>query len=182
MNPPVRCLSHILPIHKVSKASAVRWAVTSAGPPAADFGTASPCGGRTYGGPAGCVRAGGWGDFLTKKAGHSSSFLDSRCRGNCPTTTTAISMRCFPRRRLPASAACRAVRSTGRLRGASCGRLGSATGSGSSPASWSVGSGSKPLPLIPRPRLRGHADRTRFREGACAPCSIRRAMDRRRLR
>lgn len=182
MNPPGLCLGRTLPIRKVSKASAGRLAVTSAGPSAADFGTASPCGGRSYGGPAGCVRAVGRGDFLTKKAGHSSSFLDSRCRGNCPTTPTAISRRCFPRRRLPVSAACRAARSTGRLRGASCGRLGSATGSGSSPASWSVGSGSGRSPSILLPSQNGRAGRTRFRVAACAHCSTKRATDRRRLR
>lgn len=182
MNPPVRCLSRTLTIYKVSKASGSPLAVTSAGPPAADFGTASPCGGRTYGGPAGCVRAGGWGDFLTKKAGHSSSFLDSRCRGNCPTTTTAISRRCSPRRRLPASAACRVGRSTERLRAASCGRRGSAIASGFSPASWSVGSGSGPLPLSFLPGRRGPEGRARFPAAACALCSTRRATDRRRLR
>lgn len=31
---------------------------TPAGPPAADFGTASPCGGRPYGGPAGALTFG----------------------------------------------------------------------------------------------------------------------------
>jgi excisionase family DNA binding protein len=48
MHPPVPCLGRTLLIHNVSKVQKL----FAAGPPAADFGTASPCGGRLYGGPA----------------------------------------------------------------------------------------------------------------------------------
>lgn len=150
--------------------------------PAADFGTASPCGNRLYGRQAECVRELAKDDCLTKKAGHSSSSLDSRCRGNCPTTLTPTLSNCSPQRTLPVPAVCRAERSTERLRGASCGRLGFATDSGSSPASWSVGSGSRPLPLIPRSGPRDRQGRAGLPAAACALCSTRRATDRRAMR
>jgi len=144
-----------------------RFGWTLAWRPAADFGTASPCGNRLCR-QAECVRALAKGDFLTKKAGHSSSSLDSRCRGNCPTTLTPTLSNCSLRRTLPAPAVCRAERSTERLHGASCVLLGSAIGSGSSPASWSVGSEIGLSPLIHPLGLKGRIDRERFREAACA--------------
>lgn len=155
-----------------------RYGWTLAWRPAADFGTASPCGNRLYGRQAECVRDPGKGDFLTKKAGHSSSSLDSRCRGNCPTTLTPTLSKCSPRRTLPASAACRAERSTGRLREASCAPHVSATGSGFSPASWTAGSERGrswlTLQLGPRGRVGLHLSPAK----ACAPCSIKGATDR----
>ncbi len=158
-----------------------RFGWTLAWRPAADFGTASPCGNRLYGRQAECVRDLAKGAFLTKNAGHSSSSLDSRCRGNCPTTYRTNSHSCFLRRRLPAFVACRVARSTGRLREASCGRLGFAIGFGFSPGSWSAGSESGPLPLTVLPGLEGRAGRAQLPEEACALCSTRRAMDRRAM-
>lgn len=49
------------------------------GPPAADFGTASPCGGRPYGGPAGPLTFGlfrPWTKFLESHPTHSVLSLD----------------------------------------------------------------------------------------------------------
>jgi hypothetical protein len=156
-----------------------RFGWTLAWRPAADFGTASPCGNRLYGRQAECVRGPAKGDFLTKKAGHSSSFLDSRCRGNCPTTLTPTLSNCFLRRTLPASAACRVERSTGRLHEASCVLPASAIGFGFSPASWIAGSerGRSRLTLWlgPRGRVGLHLSPAKV----CEPCSIRRATDRR---
>lgn len=56
-------------------------AVTLAGPPAADFGTASPCGGRLYGGPAGALTFGLFGamsSLLAAHPKHSGLSLDNR--------------------------------------------------------------------------------------------------------
>jgi excisionase family DNA binding protein len=50
-----------------------------AGPPAADFGTASPCGGRPYGGPAGALTFGLFraaDEFLESHPTHSALSLD----------------------------------------------------------------------------------------------------------
>lgn len=156
-----------------------RFRLTLAWRSAADFGTASPCGNRLYGRRAECVRDPAKDDFLTKKAGHSSSSLDSRCRETCPTTLTPTLSNCSPRRTLPASAACRAERSTGRLRAASCAPLASVTGSGFSPASWTAGSERGRSRLILRLGPKGRTALRRSLAKACAPCSIRRATDRR---
>jgi hypothetical protein len=157
-------------------------AVAPAGPPAADCGTASPCGGRPYGGPAGCVRAGGRDDFLTKKAAQISPSLDNGCRGNWLRTPTPISGSCSPRRTWPTSAASRAARSTGRLRGESFVRHGFATGSEFGPRSWSAGSVRRRSRLNARPGPRGRGPHEKPRAAACAPCSIRRARGRGRAR
>lgn len=53
----------------------------SAGPPAADFCTASPCGGRPYGGPAGPLTFGlfrPWTKFLESQPTHLGLSLDNR--------------------------------------------------------------------------------------------------------
>jgi hypothetical protein len=147
--------------------------------PAADFGTASPCGSRLYGRQTECVRDPAKGDFLTKKAGHSSSSLDSRCRGNCPTTLTPTLSNCSLRRTLPASAVCRAERSTGRLHEASCAPLVSVIGSEFSPSSWSAGSERGRSRLTLRFGPRGRAGLHLSPAKVCGPCSIRRATDRR---
>ncbi|MDX6601166.1 MAG: hypothetical protein QOF13_368 [Solirubrobacterales bacterium] len=156
-----------------------RFGWTLAWRPAADFGTASPCGNRLYGRRAECVRDLAKGDFLTKKAGHSSSSLDSRCRGNCPTTLTPTLSNFSLRRTLPAPAVCRAERSTERLHEASCVLPASAIGSGFSPASWTAGSERGRSRLILRLGPKGRTVLRRSLAKACAPCSIRRATDRR---
>lgn len=56
-------------------------AVSLADPPAADFGTASPCGGRLYGGPARALTFGLFGamsGFLADHPKHSGLSLDNR--------------------------------------------------------------------------------------------------------
>lgn len=150
-----------------------------AGPPAADFGTASPCGGRSYGGPADVSARGVLGDFLTRRAIQISLSLDNRCRGNCPTTLPAISSSCSPRRTWHAPAGSRAAPSIERLRAASCGRRGSVIGSGSNPPSWSDGSASRLSRPTHRGDLGGRGLPEMFRAVVCAPCSIRRPTDRR---
>jgi hypothetical protein len=181
-NPPGPCLSRTILIHKVGKVPGGSVGVTPAGPPAADFGTASPCGGRPYGGPAGCVRAGRRGDSLTKKADQISLLLDRECRGNWPRTPTPISSSCFLRRTWRTSAAFLAARSTAPLPEESFGRRGYATASESGPRSWSAGSAHRCLRQNARPRPRGRGLHGKPRVAACAPCSTRRATDRRRLR
>jgi len=119
------------------------------------------------------------GDFLTRRAIQISLLLDRGCRGNWPATLTAISSSCSPRRTWHASAASRAAPSTGRLREASCGRRGSATGSGSNPPSWNAGSGSRLSRPTYRPGLGGRDLPGMFRAVACGLCSTRRATDRR---
>ncbi len=156
-----------------------RFGWTLAWRPAADFGTASPRGNRLYGRQAECVRDLAKGDFLTKKAGHSSSSLDSRCRGNCPTTLTPTLSNCSLRRTLPAPAVCRAERSTERLHEASCVLPASAIGSEFSPASWTAGSERGRSRLILRLGPKGRTVLRRSLAKACAHCSIRRATDRR---
>jgi hypothetical protein len=178
-NPPGPCLGRTILIHKVGKALGGLAVVTLAGPPAADFGTASPCGGRSYGGPAECVRAGIPGDFLARRAIQISLLLDRGCRGNWPATLTAISSSCSPRRTWHVSAASLVAPSTGRLREASCGRRDSVIGSGSNPTSWSAGSGSGLSRLTHRrdPGVRSLPEARRA--AAYGLCSTRWATDRR---
>lgn len=158
---------------------------TPAGPPAADFGTASPCGGRPYGGPAAAARPARRTRqliSLNKVGRRKRLFLLTVETEECTTTPTTRSSGFYRRRTLPAPAVCHVAPSIARLPEESCGRLGSVIGSGSSPASWSVGSGSGPSLLSLLPDLRGRGGRARFSAAVCAPCSTRRATDRRRLR
>jgi hypothetical protein len=89
----------------------------------------------------------------------------------CATRITSRSSGCCRRRTLPAFAGCRGARSTERLRGASCGRHGSATGSASIRPSWRLGSREKRAGRVRRPGAFGGASAAR--RVACAPCSMK---------
>ncbi len=113
-NPPIPCLGDS----------------PSAGRPAADFGTASPC---------------GWPLVWTPTGDASLVFAGQPMQRKCATTQTTTSSGCSRQRTLHVPVVFPAERSIGQLRGASCKRRGSAIGSGFSLRSWSAGSASKRL-------------------------------------
>lgn len=108
-NPPIPCLGDS----------------RSAGRPAADFGTASPC---------------GWPLVWTPAVDAILVFAGQPMQRKCTTIRITTSSGCSRQRTLPVPAAFRVELSTEPLREASCGRHGFAIGSVFNPQSWSDGS------------------------------------------
>lgn len=139
-----------------------------------------------YGRPAICALGGfeaqvSYGG-LNKSGGAFLVFRGQGMQRKCPTSRQNVLSACFRRMTLRESADCRGARSTGRLRGASCGRHGCATGSASSPPSWSAGSASgRPRRFASWRRQAGGRFSPRRTE-ACARSSARRRKLRGRSR
>ena len=131
-----------------------------------------------YGRPAICTLGGfeaqvSYGG-LNKSGGAFLVFRGQGMQGKCPTSRQNVLSACFRRRTWRESADCRGARSTGRLRGASCGRHGCATDSASSPPSWSAGSASgRPCRFASR-RRQASGRFSPHRKEACARSSARR--------
>jgi len=128
----------------------------------------SPCGRRLYGRPA-----------VSPERSISSRtrciwrfFPTGGVQRKCATRITSRSNGCCRRRTLPAFAGCRGARSIERLRGASCGRRGSATDFASIRPSWSGGSRERRMGRVRRHRGKFSSASAAPRV-ACAPCSMK---------